>query len=235
MKRSPLNRKTPLRSNTRLQSVTPRPAANYQAALASSAAKKLARASRQAILANLESERRLASPESLPHQESQLRLSPSTDQLSNSSDASVNPQLSVLPTVSPQFFISFTKAGKVQRKRIAPRSRTNRKRARNIPYMLWIKTLPCAVCGRNGAEAAHTGARGLGQKAPDEQCIPLCPDHHRHRRDALDVAGPRRFEEIHGIDIKALVVRLQGAWKLLQDNPPVTAFNPEPAGVPCES
>ena len=112
------------------------------------------------------------------------------------------------------------------RKRLAPRSKTNRKRPRNFPYMIWIKTLPCAVCGRNGAEAAHTGRRGLGQKAPDEQCIPLCADHHRHRRDALDVAGPRRFEEIHGIDIKALVLRLQGARKLLQDNPPITAMNP---------
>lgn len=214
MKRSPLKRKTPLRAKTRLQSVTPRPPANLKEILTRSAEKKL------------------ASPESLPHQESPLRLSPSTDQLLNSSDASVNPQLGVLPTVRPQFFISFTKAGKVQRKRLAPRSKTNRKRPRNIPYMLWIKTLPCAVCGRNGAEAAHTGRRGLGQKAPDEQCIPLCPDHHRHRRDALDVAGPRRFQKIHGIDIKALVVRLQAVWKLLQDNPPVTAFNPEPAGVP---
>jgi hypothetical protein len=112
------------------------------------------------------------------------------------------------------------------RNRLAPRSKTNRKRPRNFPYMLWIKTLPCAVCGRNNSEAAHTGPRGLGQKAPDEQCIPLCPDHHRHRRDALDVAGPRRFQEIHGIDIKALVVRLQAAWQLLQDNPPITAMNP---------
>lgn len=92
--------------------------------------------------------------------------------------------------------------------------------------MRWIKTLPCAVCGRTGSEASHTGPRGLGQKAPDEQCIPLCPDHHRHRRDALDVAGPRRFEELHGMDIKALVRRLQGVWKLLIDNPPITALNP---------
>ena len=75
-------------------------------------------------------------------------------------------------------------------------------------------------------EAAHTGRRGLGQKAPDEQCIPLCPDDHRHRWDALDVAGPRRFQEIHGIDIEQLVVRLQNAWNLLQNNPPITAFNP---------
>lgn len=112
------------------------------------------------------------------------------------------------------------------RKRLSQRSRTNKKRPRNLPYMRWIKTLPCAVCGRTGSEAAHTGPRGLGQKAPDEQCIPLCPDHHRHRRDALDVAGPRRFQELHEIDITALVRRLQEVWKLLLENPPITAMNP---------
>lgn len=64
----------------------------------------------------------------------------------------------------------------------------------------------------------------MSQKAPDEQTIPLCPRHHRDYKDALDVAGPRRFQEMHGIDIEALVTRLQAAWKLLQDNPPATAF-----------
>jgi hypothetical protein len=99
---------------------------------------------------------------------------------------------------------------------LRPRSKTNKKRPRNFPYMLWIKTLPCTVCRRPGSEACHTGPRGLGQKSPDEQCIPLCPDHHRHRRDALDVAGPRRFEEIHGLDIKALVSRLNDVWFVVQ-------------------
>lgn len=192
MKRSPLKRKTPLRANTRLQSVTARPPVNYQAILASSAEKKLERASRQEILANLKQER--AAP-------------------------SGGPKTSLVAEPGPD-------RSQRRRRSLAPQSKNNRKRPRNFPYMLWIKTLPCAICGRNGAEAAHTGARGLGQKAPDEQCIPLCPDHHRHRRDALDVAGPRRFQEMHGIDIKALVMRLQGAWKLLQDNPPITAFNP---------
>lgn len=67
-----------------------------------------------------------------------------------------------------------------------------------------------------GSEAAHTGPRGLGQKSPDEQCIPLCPDHHRHRRDALDVAGPKNFQAIHRIDIQHLVQRLQSNWTALQ-------------------
>ena len=197
MKRSLLKRKTPLRAKTRLQSVTPRPRTNLKEILTRSAEKKLARASRQAILANLALERaaHTEGPKTSPVAERGLDL------------------------------------WRTKRKGLAPRSKKNRKRLRNIPYMLWIKTLPCAVCGRNGAEAAHTGRRGLGQKAPDEQCIPLCPDHHRHRRDALDVAGPRRFQEIHGIDIMALVERLQNAWNLLQNNPPITAFNPAIAEI----
>jgi len=100
--------------------------------------------------------------------------------------------------------------------RLAPRSKKNKKRPRNIPYMLWIKTLPCAVCGWMGSEAAHTGPRGLGQKSPDEQCIPLCPDHHRHRKDALDVAGPRRFTTLHQIEIPRLVAQLNSIWGELQ-------------------
>ncbi|MBI2686305.1 MAG: hypothetical protein HYX27_08315 [Acidobacteria bacterium] len=55
------------------------------------------------------------------------------------------------------------------RPRLAPRSKTNKKPPRNFAYMRWIKTLPYAVCGRMGSEAAHTGARGLRQKAPDER------------------------------------------------------------------
>lgn len=185
MKRSRLKRKTPLRAKAS-------PRVNLKALLTSSAEKKLARASRQAILANLAEEIALPAegPKTLPAAERGLELS------------------------------------RKKRKGLVPRSKTNRKRSRNIPYMLWVKTLPCAVCGRNNSEAAHTGRRGLGQKAPDEQTIPLCPRHHRDYKDALDVAGPVRFQQIHGIDIKALVGRLQGAWALVQANPPVTAFNP---------
>lgn len=78
--------------------------------------------------------------------------------------------------------------------------------------MRWIKTLPCAICGRRGVEAAHTGPRGLGQKSPDESCIPLCAEHHRTGRDAIHVLGPRQFDEYHGIVVVDLVRRLNGVW-----------------------
>lgn len=71
------------------------------------------------------------------------------------------------------------------------------KRERDFDYMGFIKGQPCAVgynhqpaydefwrglyvdehCGT--IEAHHAGVRGVGQKAPDDTCIPLCSEHHR--------------------------------------------------------
>lgn len=100
--------------------------------------------------------------------------------------------------------------------RLRPRSLDNRKRERNFPYMRWIKTLPCAICGRRGVEAAHTGPRGLGQKSPDESCIPLCAEHHRTGRDAIHVLGPRQFDAHHDVVVDDLVRRLNGVWERMQ-------------------
>ena len=88
------------------------------------------------------------------------------------------------------------------------RSRGNtsyRRRVRDIAYMKRVKKLPCAVrwfsrqlfnqivwngFGQQGAtccegrvEADHAGVRGLGQKADDRTCIPMCTRHHRERTD----------------------------------------------------
>ena len=83
------------------------------------------------------------------------------------------------------------------------------KSIRNLLYLAWIRTLPCLVCGRKTAiEAAHTGPHGIGQKSPDRSAIPLCVRHHRTGRDSYHKLGPRVFERRHGIDIRAVVARL---------------------------
>jgi hypothetical protein len=83
------------------------------------------------------------------------------------------------------------------------------KPARNPQYLRWIRTLPCSVCGSTRyVEAAHTGPRGLGQKSPDASVIPLCARHHRTGPDAYHRLGPRRFSDVHRLDIPALVARL---------------------------
>ena len=80
---------------------------------------------------------------------------------------------------------------------------------RNPQYLRWVRSLPCAVCGSlRNIESAHTGPRGLSQKAPDTSAIPLCARHHRTGNDAYHKLGPRRFSEVHGLDIPAIVARL---------------------------
>jgi hypothetical protein len=83
------------------------------------------------------------------------------------------------------------------------------KPARNLKYLAWIRTRPCLVCGRiGGIEAAHTGPHGMGQKSPDTSAIPLCARHHRTGNDSYHKLGPRAFELHHGLDLRAIVRRL---------------------------
>jgi 1,2-phenylacetyl-CoA epoxidase catalytic subunit len=52
--------------------------------------------------------------------------------------------------------------------------------------MRWVRKLPCAAravdpqCDGH-VQADHAGRRGLGQKADDRSCIPLCAKHHEQR------------------------------------------------------
>jgi hypothetical protein len=76
-------------------------------------------------------------------------------------------------------------------------------------YLAWIRTLPCVVCGSTrGIEASHTGPHGLSQKSSDYSAIPLCGKHHRTGSDSYHRLGPRRFSDVHNLDIRAIVSRL---------------------------
>jgi hypothetical protein len=83
------------------------------------------------------------------------------------------------------------------------------KPARNPPYLAWIRTQPCVVCGQTQwIEAAHTGPHGLGQKSPDLSAIPLCAKHHRTGKDSYHKLGPRKFAEVHNLNVPTIVKRL---------------------------
>jgi len=83
------------------------------------------------------------------------------------------------------------------------------KPTRNPKYLAWIRTHSCVVCGASrGIEASHTGPHGLGQKSPDSSAIPLCARHHRTGNDSYHKLGPRKFSQIHGLDIPEIVRRL---------------------------
>ena len=83
------------------------------------------------------------------------------------------------------------------------------KPVRNPGYLQWIRNLPCSVCRTiRAVEAAHTGPHGLGQKSSDLSAIPLCARHHRTGHDSYHKLGPRKFAEVHQINIRAIVARL---------------------------
>ncbi len=80
----------------------------------------------------------------------------------------------------------------------------------NLAYRAWIRKQACLVSGRTwGIEAAHTGSRGLGQRADDLRCIPLYRNLHRGYADSYHTLGKVRFEEYWGIDIEKEIEMLQ--------------------------
>jgi hypothetical protein len=83
------------------------------------------------------------------------------------------------------------------------------KPVRDRKYREWVGTQPCAVCGSFGwIEAAHTGGRGLNQKADDWRCIPLCRFHHQWSVSSLHKLGPVRFSAVWKLDVKVLIQEL---------------------------
>jgi hypothetical protein len=93
------------------------------------------------------------------------------------------------------------------------RSIGNRGPARNWKYRQWIRSLPCSVCGLEPCrEAAHTGDHGLGSKASDYSCIPLCSDCHTFAAGSYHRLGRQEFERRHALEIHSLVGRLNRLW-----------------------
>jgi len=86
--------------------------------------------------------------------------------------------------------------------------------ARNARYRAWIRSLPCCLCGLEPAgEAAHTGRDGgMGQKASDYSCVPLCRNCHTQNADSYHRLGRAEFERRHRVDLADLVIRLNRHW-----------------------
>lgn len=92
------------------------------------------------------------------------------------------------------------------RMRRKPRSTSYARRERDMDRMGWIKRQVCCLQGAQpeGAqrwgvavfathrcggpvEAHHAGRHGVGQKAADDTCIPICQDGHRQLTDLSGV------------------------------------------------
>ena len=104
------------------------------------------------------------------------------------------------------------------------RSATRKRTGVDEDYKAWIRSLPCVACtaarGGNGSvesvfspiEAAHVGERGLSQKCPDRETIPLCVRHHREGTYSLHKLG-KNWWTLHGIDKTALIAELQDRYE----------------------
>ena len=72
---------------------------------------------------------------------------------------------------------------------------------RDPAYKRFIKSLPCVGClKRRWIDPAHTGPHGLGQKASDLNCIPLCRTCHQEYD-----TNPQAFVEKRKLDIPGLI------------------------------
>lgn len=102
-------------------------------------------------------------------------------------------------------------------------SRSRKRRRRNPPrtiarsekYKRFIRKQPCLIangCSHEPVEAAHTGPHGIGIKASDLDCIPLCAYHHRRGTLSYHNLGEKRFLEHWGIDLEVEIARLRGRF-----------------------
>ncbi|PZY71514.1 hypothetical protein DIV12_28135 [Escherichia coli] len=79
--------------------------------------------------------------------------------------------------------------------------RPKRRRWVNEKYTRWVKTQPCACCGKPADDPHHLighghGQGGMGTKSHDIFTLPLCREHHNELH-----ADPLAFEEKHGSQV----------------------------------
>lgn len=89
---------------------------------------------------------------------------------------------------------------------------SKRKAQRNRDHFgdkaVWIRTLPCLVCGTTPVEACHAKSRGAG--GTSEHLVPMCHKHHREQH----MMGVTSFGVVHGVDLMAEAEHYHKAWIL---------------------
>ncbi len=120
---------------------------------------------------------------------------------------SVTRESDLVPSV-PATSIIQDKAKKVLALEVDPESpesfmlRPKRRRWVNEKYTRWVKTQPCACCGKPADDPHHLighGQGGMGTKAHDLFVLPLCRKHH----DELH-ADTVAFEEMYGSQLELI-------------------------------
>jgi len=89
-------------------------------------------------------------------------------------------------------------------------NRPKRRRWVNEKYTRWVKTQPCACCGKPADDPHHLighGQGGMGTKSHDIFTLPLCREHHNELH-----ADPLAFEEKHGSQVDLIFRFLDHAF-----------------------
>jgi hypothetical protein len=119
---------------------------------------------------------------------------------------------------------------RLQRLKRSPIRRKPRKRQKgdNPAFRAFVRTFACVACigelqritfswdedqqQHSPTECAHVGRRGLAQKCPDCESLPLCAiEHHRIGPESHHRLG-KRFWGFHGLDRVGLIKQMQSLW-----------------------
>lgn len=87
-------------------------------------------------------------------------------------------------------------------------------RLRSEKHRRHVAMLACACCGRPGpSQAAHANfGKGMGLKACDSQCFPLCPDCHRNHDQGGIPKEQRRALEVVYVDSTRAELVSRSLW-----------------------
>ena len=84
------------------------------------------------------------------------------------------------------------------------RPRIKPKRVSDPERLARVAMLPCAVCGHWPVDVHHLRANvGTGQRAGDDETIPLCKFHHQTGPLAFH-NGPKIFQALYGTEMELL-------------------------------
>jgi hypothetical protein len=133
-------------------------------------------------------------------------------------------------TIPAHFRSPIARYSRPKRSRIKAKPR-KKQPGDNPAYRAFVRTFGCVVCWgvlqplrqledayqgcaeqKSPTECAHVGRRGLSQKCPDCESLPLCAiEHHRVGLESHHKLG-KRFWGFHGLDRAGLIKQMQNLW-----------------------
>jgi hypothetical protein len=105
------------------------------------------------------------------------------------------------------------------------RSATKKRIGKDRKYLEYIAAHVCICCWKLGieqlhrTEVAHVGERGLSQKCPDREAIPLCTLHHTEGKHSVHKMGVH-FWSFWKLDKAAVIADLVEKFPLFEPGGP---------------